>query len=285
MTELRDAVRQATMTLAEAGIASAPVDALHLAAHLLGQPVGEVRRRMVLGGIDAPDGYVALVAERATRVPLQHLTGRAGFRHLELFVGPGVFVPRPETELLVELALRTLRGMKGSERPVAVDLATGSGAVALAVKDECRHAQVHAVELSDLAQAWAVANRDRLGLDVDIVLGDARTAFPELVGRVDLVTCNPPYIPLGQVPVDIEVRDHDPALALYGASADGLALPLEMAARAAELLRPEGVLIMEHAETQGASLPRALMGTRAWGAVTDHVDLVGRPRCVVAVHV
>lgn len=282
MTELRDAVRRATMTLAEAGIASAPVDALHLAAHLLGQPVGEVRRRMVLGGIEAPDGYAELVAERATRVPLQHLTGRAGFRHLELSVGPGVFVPRPETELLVELALRAVQDVG---RPLVVDLATGSGAVALAVKDECPPAQVFAVELSDLAHAWAVANRDRLGLDVAIVLGDARTSFPELVGQADLVTCNPPYIPLDQVPVDPEVRDHDPKLALYGGSADGLALPLEMAARAAELLRPDGVLVMEHAETQGTSLPRALAVAGPWGAVTDHVDLVGRPRCVVAVRV
>ncbi len=278
--ELRDAVRRATMTLAEAGVASAPVDALHLAAHLMGQDVREVRRVMVLGGVDAPAGYDDLVAERATRIPLQHLTGRAYFRGLELRVGPGVFVPRPETELLVDLALRALAGR---DRPVVVDLATGSGAIALALKQEYPAAQVYAVELGELAHGWAVANRDRLGLDVPIEQGDAREAYPELDGLVDLVTCNPPYIPDDQVPVDPEVRDHDPALALYGGSADGLALPLQFAARAAQLLGPGGVLVMEHAETQGAALPRALSRTDAWGRIVDHPDLLGRPRAVVAV--
>jgi release factor glutamine methyltransferase len=279
MTELRDAVRRATMTLAEAGVESAPVDALQLAAHLLGQDVSETRRLMVLGCVEAPDGYAELVTERANRVPLQHLTGRAYFRGLELEVGPGVFVPRPETELLVDLALRALAGV---HRPVVVDLATGSGAIALAVKQEWPEATVYAIELTDLAQAWAVRNRDRLALDVSVDRGDARDAYPELAGGVDVVTCNPPYIPDDQVPVDPEVRDHDPGEALYGGSADGLARPLEMAARAAVLLRDGGTLVMEHADTQGASLPRALAATGDWGRVMDHVDLLGRPRCVVA---
>ena len=208
VAELRDAVRRATMTLAEAGVESAAVDALHLAAHLRGEDVSETRRLMVLGGVEAPDGYADLVAERASRVPLQHLTGRAHFRGLELEVGPGVFVPRPETELLVDLALRSLAGR---DAPVVVDLATGSGAIALAVKEECPAATVYAVELTDLAHAWAVRNRDRLGLDVSVDRGDARHAYPELVDAVDVVTCNPPYIPDDQVPVDPEVRDHDPA--------------------------------------------------------------------------
>ncbi len=279
MTELRDAVRRATGTLAEAGVESAPVDALHLAAHLLGQDVSETRRLMVLGGVEAPEGYADLVTERANRVPLQHLTGRAYFRGLELEVGPGVFVPRPETELVVVLALRAIVGI---QRPVVVDLATGSGAIALAVKQEWPQATVYAVELTELASAWAVRNRDRLGLDVTVDRGDARDAYPELAGTVDVVTCNPPYIPDDQVPVDPEVRDHDPIEALYGGSADGLARPLEMAARAAVLLRDGGTLVMEHAETQGASLPRALTATGDWGRVIDHVDLLGRPRCVVA---
>jgi len=280
MTELAVAVRRATMTLAEAGVASAPVDALHLAAHLLGQDVTEVRRLMVLGGIEAPAGYDDLVAERATRVPLQHLTGKAWFRRLELRVGPGVFTPRPETELLVDLALRALSGL---EAPLVVDLATGSGAIALSVKQEHPTAMVYAVELSEMARGWAAANRDRLGLEVTIEQGDACTAYPELVGRVDVVTCNPPYIPVGQVPVEPEVRDHDPEVALYGGSADGLDIPRAMAARAAELLRAGGVLVMEHADTQGASLPTALEATGAWRTVVDHTDLVGRPRCLVAV--
>jgi len=267
------------MTLAEAGVESAAVDALHLAAHLRGEDVSETRRLMVLGGVEAPDGYADLVAERARRVPLQHLTGRAYFRGLELEVGPGVFVPRPETELLVDLALRSLAGR---DAPVVVDLATGSGPIALAVKAECPAATVYAVELTDLAHAWAVRNRDRLGLEVSVDRGDARHAYPELVDVVDVVTCNPPYIPDDQVPVDPEVRDHDPVEALYGGSVDGLALPLAMAARAAELLRDGGTLVMEHAETQGAALPRALARTGDWDRVIDHVDLLGRPRCVVA---
>jgi release factor glutamine methyltransferase len=280
VTELRDAVRRATRILAGAGVESAPVDALHLAAYLMGEDVSEVRRRMVLGGVEAPTGYDDLVAERARRVPLQHLTGRAYFRNLELAVGPGVFVPRPETELLVDLALRELAGM---ERPVLVDLATGSGAIAFAVKQEFPSATVYAVEVSDLALAWAVKNRDRLAVEVELELGDAREAYPHLIGSVDVVTCNPPYIPLGQVPVDAEVRDHDPELALYGGSADGLAVPLAMAARAAQLLRPGGVLVMEHADRQGESLVRGLLASRVWERVVDHADLVGRPRCVVAV--
>jgi release factor glutamine methyltransferase len=267
------------MTLAEAGVESAPVDALHLAAHLRGEDVSETRRLMVLGGVEAPEGYADLVAERASRVPLQHLTGRAHFRGLELEVGPGVFVPRPESELLVDLALRSLAGR---EAPVVVDLATGSGAIALAVKQEWPAARVYAVELTDLAHAWAVRNRDRLGLDVTIERGDARHAYPELVRVVDVVTCNPPYIPDDQVPVDPEVRDHDPREALYGGRGDGLALPLAMAVRAAALLRDGGTLVMEHADTQGAALPRALAGTGDWDKVVDHVDLLGRPRCVVA---
>lgn len=289
VTTLAVAVRRATMTLAEAGIASAPVDALHLAAHLLRRDVSEVRRLMIVGGTDAPDGYDDLVAERASRIPLQHLTGRAGFRHLELHVGPGVFVPRPETELVVELAVRALDALSGEDppvdapaAPVLVDLATGSGAIALAVRQERPATRVYAVELSELAHVWAVANRDRLGLEVTIEQGDALTAYGELVGTVDVVTCNPPYIPVGQEPVDPEVRDHDPDLALYGGSVDGLAIPRAMAARAAVLLRPGGVLLMEHADTQGSSLPRALSGTGSWLTVVDHLDLVGRPRCVVA---
>jgi release factor glutamine methyltransferase len=283
VTTLREAVRAATHTLAAAGIASAPVDALHLAAHALGVEVGEARRLLVLGGVDVPPGYAALVAERARRVPLQHLTGVAHFRSLTLRVGPGVFVPRPETETLVSLALEALDLLADRATPVVVDLATGSGAVAFAVQTERPAARVYAVELDPLAHGWAVANRDRLGLDVPVRLADACTAYPELEGAVDLVTCNPPYIPTDQVPVDPEVRDHDPAIALYGGSADGLAIPLRMAARAAVLLRPGGVLLLEHADVQGPALLRAFMAAGTWREARDHPDLTGRPRVLVAV--
>ncbi len=301
MTELREAVRLATRQLAEAGVASAPVDALVLAAHALGVEVREARRLLVLGGVAVPDSYAALVAERARRIPLQHLTGEAHFRAMTLKVGPGVFVPRPETETLVSLAIDALDRLGGSARsdrpdhpvsgsaqraPIVVDLCTGSGAIALALKAERPATQVYAVELDELAHSWAVANRDRVGLDVEIWCGDATAAgaaYPELVGQVDVVTCNPPYIPDDQVPVDPEVRDHDPAVALYGGSADGLRLPLAMAASAAELLCPAGVLVIEHADVQGPALLRALAATGSWRSATDHADLAGRPRVVVAV--
>ncbi|HPK88183.1 MAG TPA: methyltransferase, partial [Dermatophilaceae bacterium] len=174
-------------------------------------------------------------------------------------------------------------GAGGADGPATVvDLCTGSGAIAFSLKAERPDLVSRAIEADPLAHAWAVANRDRLGLDVQVDLGDARTAYPELVGTVDVVTCNPPYIPDDQVPVDPEVRDHDPALALYGGSADGLALPLAMAARAAQLLRPGGVLVMEHADVQGPAILRALAATGSWRDAADHADLTGRPRVVVA---
>ena len=280
MSDLRTAVRDATARLAAAGIASPGVDAVELAAHALGTDPDDVRRAMVLGAPE-PDGYSALVEERAARVPLQHLTGRAHFRRLTLAVGPGVFVPRPETEVTAGLAIEAASA-RGRD-PLVLDLCTGSAAIALAVKDELPGARVLAVELSDLAHGWAVANRDRLGLDVELRLGDATSAFDDLAGEVDVVVSNPPYIPVGAVPVDPEVRDHDPEVALYGGSADGLAVPLAVAARAAVLLRAGGVLVMEHADSQGTTLPRALRATGEWDDVVDHLDLANRPRTTVAV--
>ena len=280
MTELRTAVRAASARLSEAGIASAESDALLLLAHALGVSVGDARKAMVLGG-EAPAAYEELVELRASRLPLQHLTGRAGFRRLELRVGPGVFVPRPETEFVAGLAIEAARA--AGESPVVVDLCTGSGAIALAVKDEVPAAVVYAVELGEDAHAWAAQNRSATGLDITLVHGDASTAFPELEDQVDVVVSNPPYIPVGMEPVDPEVRDHDPDLALYGGSADGLSIPLAVAARAAALLEPGGVLVMEHADTQGQSLPAALARTGLWRDIADHEDLTGRPRATVAV--
>ncbi len=253
-----------------------------LLAHAWSVAPAEVRRADVLGTAPGPavvEQYDALVSERAVRVPLQHLTGVAAFRHIELRVGPGVFVPRPETELLVDLVAGELASR---EVPVVLDLCSGSGALALAVKDEFPAARVYAVELSSEAAAWSQANRDRLGLDVEIRCGDAASAFPELEGGVDVVVSNPPYIPVGMVPLDPEVRDHDPEMALYGGSDDGLAIPLAVASQAARLLRPGGVLAMEHAAAQGDSLPGGLAAQGGWTQIVDHRDLTGLPRAVTA---
>ena len=279
---LRDALRDAAMRMREAGIVGNPEgEALTLAAHALGVPEQELHRTLVLSPETAlPPAFDTLVEERLRRVPLQHLTGQAPFRRIVLAVGPGVFVPRFETEGVVERALEAADA--AGPAPVVVDLCTGSGAIAFAVKDERPHAEVHAVELSPEAYAWADRNQARLDLDVDLRLGDATSAFPDREGEVDVVVANPPYIPVGMVPVDPEVRDHDPHLALYGGSGDGLAIPLAVAARAAELLRPGGVLVMEHADEQGVSLPAALRRTGAWTDIVDHLDLAGRPRATVA---
>jgi len=309
-SSLREAVRQAASALAEAGIDSAEADAVSLAAFALRTTTSDVHKLMIMGA-PAPEVFGDLVRERARRVPLQHLTGRSGFRRLELSVGPGVFIPRFETELVAGLAITHLLSGKprdgaaerganlgtvqstvprfGVVNPTpslglrVVDLCTGSGAIALAIKDEVPAAEVHAVELSALAHAWAIRNRDDLGLDVDIRLGDATDAFPDLEAAVDLVVSNPPYIPVGSVPNDPEVRDHDPEIALFGGSADGLRIPIEVAARAAELLRPGGFFVMEHADVQGDSLPTALTSTGWWRDVRDHLDLNGRPRAVTAI--
>ncbi len=284
MTDLRHGIRAGAARLRAAGVASADVDAVELAAHALGTDASEVRRLMVIGGRALPPTYAVLVDERARRVPLQHLTGRAHFRRLTLAVGPGVFVPRPETEVLVDLALAELEGLPAAtDGARVVDLCSGSGAIALAVKDEWPGAEVRGLELSPDAYAWAVSNRDRLGLDVDLVNGDAtRPCFTDWTGTVDVVTVNPPYIPVGAVPLDPEVRDHDPEMALYGGSEDGLAIPLAVVRVAAGLLRPGGLVLVEHAETQGESLPRRMASTGLWVDEADHADLSGRPRVTTA---
>ncbi|MBM6405493.1 peptide chain release factor N(5)-glutamine methyltransferase [Phycicoccus sp. CSK15P-2] len=281
-------VARARAALAAADVPSPEADALELASFALGCDTAEVRRRMVLRTpVDDQDAarFQDLVEERLLRVPLQHLTGRAFFRRLALAVGPGVFVPRPETEVTAGLAIDA--ALAAGPDPVVVDLCTGSGAIALAVADEVPGARVHAVELSEEAHAWAAQNVARYAGStehaVDLRLGDATTAFDDLEGTVDVVVSNPPYIPDGAVPVDPEVRDHDPEVALYGRSADGLTVPLAVGERAAVLLRPGGVLVMEHADAQGESLPAALRSTGAWATVEDRADLTGRPRVTTAV--
>lgn len=285
---LAGAVERATAALAAAGVPSPAVDARLLAAHLLGVGVGEVRA-MMFTSTPAPEGYAQLVERRAAREPLQHITGSASFRHLELAVGPGVFVPRPETEAVVQVALdeleRMRRGAPEPFAPVVVDLGTGSGAIAGSLATEVAGARVHAVELSEAAFPWAAKNLQ--GLGVDLVRGDLRTAFAELDGTVDVVVSNPPYIPAAAIPRDPEVRLHDPAMALYGGGADGMELPRAAAATAARLLRPGGFFVLEHAEVQAARMAELLgAGSNGaggpWHTVRTHQDLTGRDRATSA---
>jgi release factor glutamine methyltransferase len=272
---LADAVRR----LSDAGVASPEADAEILLAHVLETD----RSRLVLVDEVADEdraAYDALVGRRVAREPLQHLTGRAYFRHVELAVGPGVFVPRPETELLAGWVVDQARGLGSSRAPVVVDLGTGSGAIAKAVADEVPHARVHAVELDEAAHGWATTNL--AGTGVDLRLGDLGTAFDELASTVDVVVSNPPYIPLDAwESVALEVRDHDPALALWS-GADGLDAMRAVEARAAVLLAPGGVVGVEHADAQGESAPAVFATTGRWVDVRDHRDLAGRPRFVTA---
>jgi release factor glutamine methyltransferase len=287
--ELAAALDRATATLTEAGVASPRADAELLAAHLLRVSRPEVARRSLLGGSAAPDGYDDLVAERARRVPLQHLTGRAPFRDLELAVGPGVFVPRPETEAVAGAAVEAARAcLTATGQSLVVDLCAGSAAIALAVATEVPGARVVAVEVSEEARAWAGANIEAIAPGrVDLRAADVTTpaaveALADLAGRVDVVASNPPYIPPGLEPIDPEVRDHDPQVALYGGGPDGLAVPRAVIELAARLVRPGGWLVMEHADSQGADAVAAVSAAGGWYDVTDHTDLAGRPRYVTA---
>ena len=276
MTEARAARAAATARLEAGGVASPARDADLLLAHVLGIGLG----RLPLVDALTPEQqaeYDALVARRAAREPLQHLTGTAHFRHVELLVGPGVFVPRPETELLAGWAIEQARAL---EAPVVVDLCTGSGAIAKAVADEAPHARVYAVELDEAAHEWAT--RNLAGTGVELRQGGMADAFEELAGTVDVVVCNPPYIPLeAWESVETEVRDHDPHLALFSGD-DGLVALRVLEERAALLLRPGGAVGAEHADVQGTSAPAVFARAGRWADVRDHEDLAGRARYLTA---
>ena len=282
----RELLQAAAARLSAAGVASPRVDAELLLAHVLGTDRGRLvtatpatRQREV---------FAELVERRAAREPLQHLLGTAAFRHLILQVGPGVFVPRPETELLVDAVLPALRT---ASRPVAVDLCSGSGALALALATEVPNSRVVAVERSESALGWLRRNADHIAVRdrLRIVAGDIadprlQSDLVDLSGAVDVVVCNPPYVPTATV-VGPEVS-HDPPDAVFAGS-DGLDLVPDVIRLAARLLKPAGVLAMEHDDTQGNSVPALLHGAGTdsaptWTAVTDHRDLTGRARFVTA---
>ena len=231
-------------------------------------------------GPDILAQFTEMVERRAAREPLQHITGRAPFRSMELEIGPGAFVPRPETEQVAQFAIDALRAA-GTPNPIGVDLGTGSGAIALAMATEVPHARVFGVENSPEAFIWARRNQRGTGADnATIVFIDLADALPELNGTVDVVISNPPYIPLGAIPRDPEVRLFDPEHALYGGE-DGLDVVHAVSATAQRLLYPGGTLVIEHGELQGAAIAD-LLRADGWNAVATHRDLVGRDRATTA---
>ncbi len=283
---LRDLVRGAEAVLDEAGVPSPGHDARALAAFAL-----RVDRLDLVLPPPLPEGfaaaYAALVERRRRREPLQHIVGATAFRYLRLAVEPGVFVPRPETEVVAGLAVdeaaRVAARVGAGAAPLVVDLCTGSGAIAVAVATEVPGARVVAVDLSPQAVALAARNAAASGAAVRALVGDVRDQglLTELDGTVDVVVANPPYIPPDAEPTEPEVREHDPDLALYGGGSDGLDVPRAVLVAARRLLAPGGLLVVEHAEVQAEALRSA--ATAAGGFDEPHTvpDLTGRPRALV----
>ncbi len=278
----------AIAALSDAGIGNADVDAELLLGHVLGLSRGQVQAKAVTDAAIDPEQRLAVleaVERRAAREPLQHITGRAPFRALELAVGPGVFVPRPETESVAQVAIDALLAVP-TPAPRAIDLGTGSGAIAIALATEVPHARVYAVENSPRAFVWTRQNaRELAGDNLRLIFADLAELPVEvdgdpLDGTFDVVVSNPPYIPDGAIPRDPEVRLHDPDVALYGGE-DGLDVVRAISLRASALLRPGGALVLEHGELQGSAI-RELLSADGWRAAATHRDLLGRDRTTTA---
>jgi len=239
--------------------------------------------------------YHRLLGQRAARVPVQHLTGVAHFRTLSLPVGPGVFIPRPETELLVSAVIDAVRE-RGLGAPHVIDLCAGSGAIGLAAAAEVPGAQVVAIEIDPAAVAWA--RRAELAAAPDIAAagstftlrcGDAGdpdlvagVVAAELAGRVDIVVSNPPYVLADGTTTAAEVLGHDPAVALWGGGDDGMEMPTRIIAAAAAALAADGLLVIEHADTQGAAV-RAVAADCGFRSARTQTDYTGRDRFTIAV--
>ena len=277
------ALRRAVEQLARAGVPSPDVDAELLIGFVLGMNRGEVQAKAITSttvSTSEAAAITALMERRAGREPLQHITGRAPFRSLELAVGPGVFVPRPETEQVAQFAIDALRAAAGRE-PIGVDLGTGSGAIALALATEVPHAMVYGVENSPEAFLWTRQNFRESGTDnARAIFVDLASALPELDGTVAVVISNPPYIPLGAIPRDPEVRLFDPEHALYGGE-DGLDVVRQVSRTARRLLHPGGTLVLEHGELQAAAIA-AILAADGWRAIATHPDFLGRDRSTTA---
>jgi release factor glutamine methyltransferase len=279
---LSDLLDRGTELLASAGVELPRVDAELLAAHVLGFSRGELQSKLITDyEIEDADSIEALFQKRSERIPLQHLTGVAYFRNLTLNVGPGVFIPRPETEGVAELAIQALRAVPGEA--IAVDLCTGSGAIAISLASEVPSAKVYAWELNSESETLLRENISNNGNLVDLVVGDIaddHELFDELAGTVDVVVSNPPYIPTWAVPKELEVKLHDPSLALYGGE-DGMDVMKIVSRRALQLLKPGGFLVVEHAETQ-AKIVADLLQEDGWTKIAGHQDLTARDRATSA---
>jgi release factor glutamine methyltransferase len=283
MSLLTDEIAIATIRLADAGVESPRADAELIAAHLHG--VSRAGLHLV-ADTDFDPRFWDDIARREAREPLQHITGHAYFRYLELEVGPGVFVPRPETEVMTGWAIERLAEMDVAE-PVVADLGTGSGAIALSIAQEVPRARVHAVEADPLARQWTERNiaacaaaAPHTAGRVTLHAGDFGAALASLDGLVDLVVSNPPYIPLGSW-VPPEVGEYDPATALWGGD-DGMEAVQVVAATAQRLLRPGGLVAVEHGAQQGAAVYWVFAEENGWRETRNHVDLSGRDRFVTA---
>lgn len=283
--DLREAIRAASSRLDSAGVPSPRHDAEVLAAHLLGVERGALLAHPVPADGFAAD-YDALVSRREAREPLQHITGTAYFRRLELAVGPGVFVPRPESELTAGVAIDAAHEIVAEGRvPTVVDLYAGSGPIAISIATEVKPVVVHAAEMSDDAIPWLRRNAAGAGVIVhhdDVArIADAGRSMAMLHGAVDIITANPPYIPDGAHIRDPEVATHDPAVALWGGP-DGMNQLRVLEQVAAVLLKPGGLVISEHADVQGVIAPDVFRATGRWASVDDHRDLNGLPRYLTA---
>ncbi len=279
---LRPAILEAATQLEAAGVHSPRSDAELLAAHLLGVE----RTRLGLVPLLEPaqlEAYRKMVDQRSKRIPLQYITGISAMGDIDVEVGPGVFVPRPETELLLGWALAFL---EGAHEPTVLDLCTGSGALALAIAHARPDADVHAIELDDKAQAWARRNADLRAEagDTAITLYAGDVTVPDVLanlhGKVDVVVANPPYIPAG-AQLEPEVSEHDPHIALFAGPA-GLDVIAPLIPNVARWLVPGGAVAIEHDDTNGAQVAGLLRGHGGFTDVVEHPDLAGKPRFVVA---
>lgn len=270
-------------SLAESGVPHPETDAQLLLAHVLDVSRGRLQALEAMNAYvdeEVHQRFVSVVNRRAQREPLQHITGLAPFRYLELEVGPGVFVPRPETEFVTQVAIDALQ-QRGVKQPLIVDLCSGSAAIALAFATEIPNARVHGVEQSPEAFEWALRNHKRYPVtNLQLHLGGVADALPELDGTVQLVISNPPYIPDDAVPRDVEVRQYDPELALYGGP-DGLDVIREVSQTARRLVKPGGLVVIEHGESQGRDV-RAVLEADGWQHARTLPDLTARDRVTLA---